>query len=80
MRLQTLFILNLANALLACGFPLPLPNAFAKNSILDARAPEPMGGRQDSELGSVVTVAGDNGYTDKDAEFYVRSVEPAGSL
>ena len=79
MRLQTLFMLNLANAVLACGFPLPLPNAFAKNSILDARAPEPMGSRQDSELAPTV-IAGDNGYTDNNTEFYVRSVEPASSL
>ena len=80
MRLQTLYTMNLTNALFACGFPLPAPNAFAKGSILDARSAEPVGNVRGSGLASVQEVAGDNGYTDKDAEFYVRSVEPARSL
>lgn len=81
MQLQILFILTFTDALFARGFPLPISNAIAKaahisyiveDAKLDVRSAEPMGSLKGSGLATIAGTAGENGYTEEDAEFYVR--------
>lgn len=90
MQLQSLLILTFINALFARGSPVPVSNAIAKSAshndhvIRDtevyARSPEPLASIQEPRDSDVAHVAGANGYTAEDNEFYVRSVGSEGSL